>query len=54
MILQQRGRWGCNSSKKLVTKDNTMTEKARREKLKHATANALLDKGVSIEDIAKI
>lgn len=35
-------------------KDKVKTEKERREKLELATATALLDKGVSIQDIAKI
>ena len=37
-----------------VANDKIKMEKARREKLEHATANALLSKGVSVEDIAKI
>ncbi|PIT24987.1 hypothetical protein BGI37_08465 [Snodgrassella alvi] len=37
-----------------VQKNKTKAEKEKRQKLAQATANALLDKGVSIEDIAKI
>ncbi|PIT13471.1 JAB domain-containing protein [Snodgrassella alvi] len=37
-----------------VEKNKTKAEKEKRQKLAQATANALLDKGVSIEDIAKI
>lgn len=37
-----------------VEKDKTKAEKERREKLELATATALLNKGVSIQDIAKI
>ncbi|MCO6513571.1 MAG: JAB domain-containing protein [Snodgrassella sp.] len=37
-----------------VEKSKTRAEKEKREKLMRATVTALLDKGVSIEDIAKI
>ena len=37
-----------------VEKGKTRAEKEKREKLMRATVTALLDKGVSIEDIAKI
>ena len=37
-----------------VERSKTKAEKTRREKLEHATANALLTKGVPIEEIAKI
>jgi DNA repair protein RadC len=37
-----------------VEKNKTKAEKEKRQKLAQATANALLDKGVLIEDIAKI
>lgn len=37
-----------------VERGKTKAEKTRLEKLKHATANALLTKGVPIEEIAKI
>lgn len=37
-----------------IERSKTKAEKTRREKLEHATANALLTKGVPIEEIAKI
>ncbi len=37
-----------------VERGKTKAEKTRRKKLEHATANALLTKGVPIEEIAKI
>lgn len=37
-----------------VERSKTKAEKTRREKFEHATANALLTKGVPIEEIAKI